>query len=524
MKSIVLAFITLLFQAPQDQMPASIGGVVLRAGTQTPVAGAQVMLGNGQPQLTDDNGRFLFRNLTPGRYRVSAGHKAYMPAKLLQPASALAAGILVSPGETINNLVLTMVPKSAVSGRVRDRDGKAISNALVQALRYTYQDGRRILISGNRVRTDAQGEYRMEGLAPGPYVIGATPPERPPEGVNATETLLPVYYPGTTDVSLASAIDVPPGIDYNGIDLLLSETFAVRVSGRVLNGVTGEPMSAGTLALVPRRGTAATGSLLHASIASGGAFEFRHMAPGSYELVGVSSNGFERLAGSTPVDISGRDVEGLTLLLLPQLSIKGKVRIENFSSDNFRLNNIRVELRREPYVPELLALLPSISPDGTFSVSGLTPGDYQLKLNATPLKGYVKSASFGGSNALNPPFRIDATGELEIVLSLNTGGVDANIVDDAQKPFVDATVVLVPDAPFRQRLDLYEVSGSDASGHAHFEGVAPGDYRLFAWEDIPADAWSDPDFIRTFENQGRPVHVGENGMESIEARVISSRK
>jgi large repetitive protein len=522
MMSIALVFLALLLQGPQDQMNGSISGVVLRAGTTTPLRGIQVNLAGSQGQVTDDNGRFAFRGLPPGQYFVIANHKDYIPA---QPAQSKKA-ITLSPGQALTDVVRTMIPKSVVSGRVYDRDRNPISNAAVLALKYTYQDGRRILIAGNRTRTDERGEYRLEGLAPGPYVVSATPPDSPrtTDGTNASEIRLPVYYPGTTDASLASAIDVPPGIDYSGIDMIVTETFAVRVSGRALNGLTGEPLFAGNLALVPRRGTAATGSLLHASVARDGTFEFRHMAPGSYELVAVSSNGPERLAGSATVDISGRDIGGLTVTLLPQLSIAGRIRIENMSAENFRLNNVRVELRRDPYTPELLALLPNIAADGTFTISGLTPGDYQLKVNAGALKGYVKSAYFGGVNALNPPFRIDATGQLEILISLNSGSLEANVLDDARQPSIDATVVLVPDAPMRQRLDLYEVTGSDTSGHAHFEGVAPGEYRLFAWEDIPADAWADPDFIRPYETRGRAVHISENGGEVVETQLIPNRK
>jgi hypothetical protein len=158
--------------------------------------------------------------------------------------------------------------------------------------------------------------------------------------------------------------------------------------------------------------------------------------------------------------------------------------------------------------------------DGTFTFTGITPGDYQLKVNAGRLKGYVKAARFGAIDALNPPFHIGGPGNFEIVVGLNGGSLDAIVRNDAQKPCPDAAVALVPDPPRRQRSDLYYSAASDDSGRLHFDGLAPGDYRVFAWEDVPSDAWQDPDFIRLYEDRGRRVHISEGGRENLELRLI----
>src|SRR5262249_2741345 len=143
-----------------------------------------------------------------------------------------------------------------------------------------------------------------------------------------------------------------------------------------------------------------------------------------------------------------------------------------------------------------------------------------LKVEGRGLSGYVKSARFGAVDALNPPFPINGPGQFDVVISLNSGLLDATVLDDAQKPFFDATVVLVPDPPRRQRLDLYYAAGSDPSGRVHFGSVAPGEYRIFAWDDVPGDAWQDPDFLRPYEGSGKPVRIMEGTNGNIELRVI----
>jgi hypothetical protein len=246
------------------------------------------------------------------------------------------------------------------------------------------------------------------------------------------------------------------------------------------------------------------------------------MAPGSYDVVATASSASGRLAASAPIDISSRDIDNMTLVLQSQLSITGKVSIENMQPDlpNLNLSGVRVELRREPFTPELLVVLPTVAADGSFTVAGVTPGEYRLKIETRGFKGYIKSARYGAIDALNPPFAIHGPGQFDIVIGLNAGALDVVVLDEMQKPFPDATVVLIPDPPRRQRFDLYYAEGSDASGRIRFEGLAPGDYRIFAWDDVPTDAWEDPDFIGFYEDRGRPVRVSEGSRDSIELKLI----
>jgi hypothetical protein len=86
------------------------------------------------------------------------------------------------------------------------------------------------------------------------------------------------------------------------------------------------------------------------------------------------------------------------------------------------------------------------------------------------------------------------------VVASDGGAVEGVALDKNQQPAAGATIVLVPDR--RSRMDLFKSTTSDQNGHYEIASIPPGDYKLFAWDDIEPDAWNDPDFLKDYEKQG----------------------
>ena len=146
MRSALFTIFLFLLQGPQAQTPSSIEGIVVRAGTSTPIARARVNIGSTQA-LTDESGRFSFKNLRAGKYRLSASRDGYMPAQYGERArGAQGNEITLSAGQEVKDILVPLTPKGAISGRLYDRYGDPVTNAIVQALKYTYQDAPPILI------------------------------------------------------------------------------------------------------------------------------------------------------------------------------------------------------------------------------------------------------------------------------------------------------------------------------------------------------------------------------------------
>ena len=109
---------------------------------------------------------------------------------------------------------------------------------------------------------------------------------------------------------------------------------------------------------------------------------------------------------------------------------------------------------------------------------------------------------------------------VEIVTALASGVVDGNVLDHDEHPVVGATVVLVPEPNLRARADRFRKSTTDQYGQFELRSVPPGDYKLFAWEDVDDAAWLDPEFLKKYEKQGEAVSVEAKGHAAAKLHTV----
>jgi hypothetical protein len=128
---------------------------------------------------------------------------------------------------------------------------------------------------------------------------------------------------------------------------------------------------------------------------------------------------------------------------------------------------------------------------------------------------------FGKDDVLGDGLRIESPSakRMEVVVGTNGGVVAGRILRDKRIPVVNARAVLVPNAA-RRRGDLYKSAFTDDTGQFEIRGVAPGDYKLFAWELVEFGAWQDPQFIKLYENRGTSVRVNAGGRHSVDTVLI----
>ena len=116
-------------------------------------------------------------------------------------------------------------------------------------------------------------------------------------------------------------------------------------------------------------------------------------------------------------------------------------------------------------------------------------------------------------------FRLDRATDnpIDFVLELNrsTGTVNGSVVNNRMEPAPNVTVVLIPDARGAWKNAL-----TDADGNFQITSVAPGDYKLYAWEDVELYAWQSPDFMRDYIGRGKAIHIDDGGKANAQVTVI----
>jgi protocatechuate 3,4-dioxygenase beta subunit len=536
----------------QSQAGSIEGLVKTRSGDPVPKAAVtlaqDVRQGASATFVTGSDGRFIFPAIPPGQYRLTAKRNGYADAEYgRRGTNGGGSSITVAAGANLN-VNLTMTAYGAISGRITDGDGEPVVAAVVEALRYSYANGRRSLTEAKAVETNDRGEYRLFWLQPGKYYIrcggssqvlrttvdvasGAAFVRVAPPTTPDKRQYAPAYFPGTSDPQGATAIDLTPGSDYGGVDFILNASTLKHVRVKISSG--NDTRVAARLTLAPRN-PAGVLDVLHGVGGSDGQGQFPSVPPGSYILSaaggfpsgGARAGGRElvrRNGATVPVDVRDQDVD-ITLNLNPSVDFAGRVTVEGLRSG--------VQMDSHP----IISLLAPGAQTGTqgisdfadfhgneaFDFSDVIDGEYSVRIEDIPKDTYLKSARFGSTDVLADGLHVDSrlNGTLEIVLGADGGTVTGSVVDTRRQPAANVSVTLVPDESRRNRIDLHKTVSTDGSGRFTMQGVAPGVCTVFAWEDIDPSKLYDSDFIRRFEAQGRPIHVNENGTESVELIAI----
>src|SRR5580765_6629232 len=139
MRSILVLFGLVLAQAASSQQAqqsqqtptASIEGSVVRAGTTDGIARAKVTLTpsqssvQGQAVIVDGDGKFAFRGLPAGQYRLTASKDGYVSAEYGQRGpngSGVAITLTAQQHSTDNRIGMTST--GAIGGRIINRYGE----------------------------------------------------------------------------------------------------------------------------------------------------------------------------------------------------------------------------------------------------------------------------------------------------------------------------------------------------------------------------------------------------------------
>jgi hypothetical protein len=205
---------------------------------------------------------------------------------------------------------------------------------------------------------------------------------------------------------------------------------------------------------------------------------------------------------------------------MPPVELRGRIRVEGSSEAKFQGMNLMLQPRGDS--AGMGAGGGRVTEDGTFTVQNAAPDVYDVTLMGAPTAMYVKAIRHGTDDVLAAGLNLTrSTGEmLDILLSPAAGSVDVTVQDAKQQPSAGAMVVAVPEGPRAELQQFYKLATTDQSGRATLRGVAPGEYKLYAWEEADGNAWQDAEFRKPYEKSAEGLSIAENARESKQLTVI----
>jgi hypothetical protein len=581
MRLLAISFMLLFFG--QQNAPATVSGIVVKQGTDEVLSRVTVLLYQDRENIrldasrsplasttTGTDGKFAFPNVTPGQYRISATRNGYVRAEYGDRSSnGCGTPVSLIAGQKMENARIAMLPAGVISGRLVDADREGIPGVSAHALKYVYENGRRIFNVVQTVQTNDLGEYRLYGLTPGRYYVaaalestkslqrevirlpdtpfipapsllppGANPAPAPQPGPTVFEVpvldpapgdrYFPTYYPGVRDPMAARAIDLRPGESAPGTELTVTLAQTVSVTGKIVSNSRGNPSTV-SVTLLPRLAHPGAGTPLRTSpVKADGTFQLSSVIPGAYYLVVSGADSGGRLTGRTSVDVGNKALEDVVIEAARGFELNGRVTVDDPKVMARLISVALTSLNPVSSVSASSNVSGNISQaDGSFRLQGITAGDYipfvSFMSNAGRADIYVKALRLGAQD-VRDGIRLDTqpAGLLELVIGNNGAAVEGTVVNDKQVPVPGATVVLVPDVFLRKRGSLYKTRTTDASGHFRLDAIGPGDYKVFAWEEVENGAWQDPDFIRIHETRGKALTLREGSTEQVQLALIPS--
>ena len=451
-----------------------------------------------QRAATDQDGFYRIANVAAGSYEVFPSAPAFVSTDWKDPKNR---SVLVGEDENVENINFALMRGGVITGKVTDADGRPVIQQQVNIFRVEMfeqqQSAQRQIFAAAGAQTDDRGIYRVFGLMPGRYKVGAGRSDEVynPQFGATRSTYKQVFHPDVSDQAKATVIEVGEGTEAKDVDIALArvvQTFAV--AGRVVDGEKGLPapnLRLGFQRIVGQRyefvGIAAMTN-------SQGDFVAEGLVPGKYEFyLFPNQNGGMRVETGLGFDLVDQDVDGVTVKLVPGTSLSGVVVIE---SENKALLAKLSELQLTAFTvntkPSNGALNSSarspIAPDGSFKLTGLSGGNMRIGLstiaNGYPPKGFNIARIEHDGQEMSWVHGVDMKdGEqltgLRVVLAYGNATLRGVVnVENGELP-PGARIYVRLTRP-GEKLSNLRTPQVDARGHFLIEGLPAGTYEVHA--------------------------------------------
>jgi hypothetical protein len=470
---------------------------------------------------------------------------------------------------------------AVISGRISYGDDEPATHAQLVLYRQKGQTSELFFLD-TPLFTDDRGVYRLEGLPPGQYIVGAIENHSggnrffPRDGGG----LVTAFYAAAANVSAATVVSVQAGSETRDVNIKfveeprqLSGTLKWKQSVAAIKGAVvflrrvGDPevnvdfarfVTAVTSPSERNNDSMAFRTLGFLSMLSTnspftetgakGRWTFPDVTQGTY-IVSVEAplppdkpkNGtpeddsgparpsdFSRgiIRGSAEVKIVDKDVDNVVIELTAGASIIGSVVVDG----NAALKNPVLVRAVAPGLQSFLNSPVPLNADGSFVLSSVPAGTVRLDIaeHNGESNYYIRSITGKGLNLFNEPLIVgegeQVTG-VQIVLGTDMATVEGRVVAASGGGSVaGAGVVLLPaDQHKWNTRSLWGFARADSEGRFSLR-LAPGEYVAAAWSVANEPAESIESYVRSRLSIAQRVILTPNQTQSLEVQAQTTSR
>lgn len=528
-------FVLALFlqQAPAEVKPATLEGIVTHSASQTPIRKAKVTLTSvgaadaAATAETADDGKFILKDIKPGRYRLAAEKSGYQTSAYgaKKPGDAVGQTLRIDSGSSLTALSIPLPKHGIIAGKILDQDGEPVPRTLVMAMNNIYINGKRTRLPAGTVpvMSNDLGEYRIGQLPPGKYIICAIPeggyqPNTAvsPGPAKGGESPGNTCFPNVPNLSEATQLEIKDSSEVPGIDIRMLKNRTVSIKGRV-NGVPANAAAVTLLNLTPKDSGPMGRAMGPRAMLQGadGRFEFKNVVPGSYTLQTLPTG-----LGSIPyvvkqvVEVGDQPIDDLNVPALLPFEVKGQIQAE--PSPDLKLASVKVVAQPSDDIVTTVSLT-SPSDNGEFVMANIVPGRFRLAFGGLPSTHYIKEIRLGEQVvAGDDPELTNPATPVTVVVAVSKAEISGSVRNEKGEAAPGAIIGLVPEPrrPFRQR-----VARADQSGTFRLQNVAPGEYLLFAFDQLENGVLDDEEFLKPLLSKAKRVKVQDDAGQSVDLRI-----
>lgn len=308
------------------------------------------------------------------------------------------------------------------------------------------------------------------------------PPEIRTDGTVETN-YVQTYYPASRTAESAAPVQVRAGEETSGIEIKIVAAPILHISGTVAPG-RGAKLPYVLLDDGRSQRTYPVGSDLR--------FTMWRVPPGRYQILAEYFDGLGPLMRSAPVavNLGTSSIEGIHLVPSLPFNVAVQVEMDDSSTTTKTEKNFDVDLKAVGSL-EHGDVESETNPDGSLKMTEVFPALYHISLDDSSHEFHIKSARLGDTEIQDGV--VDLRGgqpKSPLVVELGKGGADiSGLVLDANGPVSIGEVALLFDDDLG--LDVIDTTKVQADGSYVFHGVAPGKYKIFAYQRRwPNDSWT----------------------------------